>query len=193
MQLLFYKYLVLTGHVEVENLGTFSIAHNAPTYQTVQQTLVAPYQQIAFSSNAITNTSKGFVQYIATQLQVSSATANEQLQQQVQYLYEQVNKLGTDDWYGIGTFKKNNEGELIVLPSNTSVVTTPNITAAKVVRKDATHAIMVGEAEKTNTEMLAYYNDNPIVSGYKWYIAAAVIATFTIAYLVYYYITKGSF
>jgi nucleoid DNA-binding protein len=191
MQTLLYKYLAQVGSVSVDGLGTFSILHNAPTYQTVAASYTAPQLQMVCNMDACT-TSDGFIDYVATQRNTTYTSAKEFILEQVKIVEELISKNEFDEWKGIGLFKKNSEHKIILVP-DTMQSYGQSIIAERVIRKDEVHAITVGETERTNIEMEAYYNNPHQEHNHKWWIGALVIGIASITYLVYYYIQHKNF
>jgi hypothetical protein len=177
MQELLFKYLAQATTVSLEGLGTLQLVHTPPQYQTVEQTFTAPSQYINFEKNAAI-TSPKFIEYVATQKQISNTEAA-----------DLIAKTTKNDWVGIGEFKQNELGEDDFIPYNLNIVTN-KIVAEKVIRKEEEHYITVGEQEKTNTEMSAFYNEEINVAQSKWWIAALLIGLATIGYIIFYYLTN---
>jgi hypothetical protein len=191
MQTLFYKYLAQVGKVSIHGLGTFSILPNAPSYQTIAGHYTAPQVQMVCNYDACI-TSDGFIDYVATQQNITYTAAKTFIIEQAQLVVNLVDKNSFDEWKGIGLFKQNAEQQIILVPDAIPSYL-PNINAKRVVRKDEVHAITVGEQERTNIEMEAYYNEPSTPAHSKWWIAPLVIAIATLAYLVYYYLQYKNF
>ncbi len=179
MQQLLYKYLAQQETVTLEGLGTFKKVTTAPQYQVVEQSFSAPNQHIIFEKNTEFTTPQ-FIEYVATQKQISNNEAA-----------DLITKVDKNSWIGIGEFKQNELGELVFSNSHNNVQGN-KILVEKVIRKDEEHYITVGEQEKTNTEMAAFYNDEYINVKSKWWIAALIIGLLTIGYLIFYYTTSNN-
>jgi hypothetical protein len=191
MQTLLYKYLAQVNTVSIEGLGTFSIINHKPAYQSIASSYTAPQQQLVFNGEHCI-TSEGFIDYVAQQRNTTYTYAKEYIANEVIIMQEIMGKNGFDEWKGIGVFKKNLENSISLVPDDIPIYGQP-ITAERVIRKEAIHAITVGEKESTNIEMEAYYNTAPTHSKQNWWITALVIGIATIAYLVYYYFTHYHF
>ena len=66
----------------------------------------------------------------------------------------------------------------------------PGITAERVIRKNVTHTVRVGEQEKTSEEMqTALHHQSPKAKKEKWWLTAAILAVIGIAAIIFYYTT----
>jgi hypothetical protein len=58
---------------------------------------------------------------------------------------------------GVGDFVKNENGAIDFVPSHIHPLFMPDVTAIRVIRQNAEHAILVGDRETTNTQMSGYF------------------------------------
>ena len=91
---------------------------------------------------------------------------------------------------GIGTFTKEATGEIKFAPVSLAPVFNPSIPAERAIRQDAAHAIMVGDQQTTNVEMVEYFNAQPTVPD-RWWVWAIILATLGIAALLIYFYQNG--
>lgn len=86
---------------------------------------------------------------------------------------------------GIGTFKQSDDGVLNFIPTTLDPIFIPYVDAIRVIRQDATHEILVGDQQSTNTEMTEYYSVKPQLKDIWWIWAIALGAIGLIIILFY--------
>jgi hypothetical protein len=85
---------------------------------------------------------------------------------------------------GVGVFTKSG-ADIDFTPVVLDGSYTPAVTAQRVIRKDAEHALLVGDKQTTNTIMAELLNEQPAAT-YRWWVWALVAAfAGLIAILVY--------
>ncbi len=91
---------------------------------------------------------------------------------------------------GIGTFIKENSGEIRFVPFPVDPIFTSSIAAERVIRQDTTHAILVGENQTTNVKMVEYYGQQKPLKA-QWWVWAIVLATLGIGILLFHIFKYG--
>ncbi|MFT3679354.1 MAG: hypothetical protein QM791_03725 [Ferruginibacter sp.] len=93
---------------------------------------------------------------------------------------------GTVELTGIGIFSKEPSDDTIRFsPLKLDPVFYPPVTAERVIRQDAEHAILVGDKETTNTAMSDFYSEKEKVKD-RWWIWALVLGGIAIGAIAYY-------
>lgn len=188
MQQLVVKYLAQKGTVTIQNMGTFSLEHLTPTLQPIHKTITAPQQHIHYSSSA-SDTCSGFIAYVSQQLHISIADAVDYINNHVSHIKACCVKNGYDAWFALGTFKQKGNGELAFTAIENLSYLQPT-QAVKVVRTSDTHTITVGENQKTNAEMKAFFVPNTTKSNNTWLLISLIAALISIGYILYYYLKQ---
>ncbi len=86
---------------------------------------------------------------------------------------------------GIGTFTESDTGKLNFIATILDPIFTPYAEAIRVIRQDATHEILVGDQQSTNTEMTEYYSAKPQLTNI-WLIWAIVLVTIWLLIILLY-------
>lgn len=94
---------------------------------------------------------------------------------------------------GIGTFTKDEAGEIRFAAVSIDPVFIPPIEVERVARQDlAEHAILVGDQQTTNVAMSEFFNEKQPLQD-KWYVWAIVLAAIAIGILLFYFYQHGVF
>ena len=95
---------------------------------------------------------------------------------------------------GIGTFIKDNAGNIQFIPIKLDVVFAQPVSAIPVIRKDAEYSVLVGDKETTNTAMNEKYNEeteNTFEKKSYWWIWAIVFAAVGLTLITFYIYNSG--
>lgn len=107
-------------------------------------------------------------------------------------LQNHLNEKGNFLLDGIGTFIKSNDGEIAFDPYIVDDIFTPEITAERVIRQDASHNILVGDQQTTSAEMTEYFSEEKPVEKDNWWIWAIVLGAVGVGALLYYFLNNGT-
>lgn len=91
---------------------------------------------------------------------------------------------------GVGTFIKDEDGQIKFTAIQLDEIYTLAVTAERVIRQDAQHNILVGDRETNSNAMAEYFNDSPVITD-RWWVWAIVLGSIAIASLCFYFFTNG--
>lgn len=94
-------------------------------------------------------------------------------------------------WEGIGTFKKDVNGEILFEPFAGKYKLLQPVAAERVIRTDATHALQVGDRERTSNEMTALLGERVHVEKESWWLYALIIAAVSLLLIFFYFYKNG--
>jgi nucleoid DNA-binding protein len=180
------KFLALHHHLSLPGIGNFSVENNAARIDIANRVINPPSEQIKFSSEKL-RPEKLFYNFLGYELNVDEVQAvrsftdfTAQLQSDIQQNKPVVLK-------GIGALKQSST-EIIFEPE-TIPEYLPVLTAERIIRKNVTHLIKVGEEERTSHEMQTVLQEKEqIILEDRWWIPALVFALLGIAGISYYYL-----
>lgn len=93
----------------------------------------------------------------------------------------------------LGNLKKNENNEIELEPLSNLSIYQEDISAQKLVKHNAPHAILVGDKETTREAMQEYYQEDVPVWKSKWWIASVVILVLSgILILLHYFYFNGN-
>jgi hypothetical protein len=179
-------YLAQHKKLQIAPFGEFYLEEQPLTWQAVDEQLAHQGFELTLQPNNLP-TSSSFIAYVSRFTNLSA----EEVKMQLTYIGSQPQV--TFDSLGITLHKQDNGYHISgALPFNNSL---QPVAATKIIRKEQTHNIQVGETQRTNEEMEAFYaNDSGKSVRDNWWISALLIGVITLAYAVYYFLVKkGSF
>ena len=106
-------------------------------------------------------------------------------------------KLKTDGYFameGIGVFKRDSAGDLVFEEQHRLLPVLAPVPAKRVIRKDAKHAILVGDTEKTNVQMSEMLQEPEIsqpVKKDRWLIYAIILFAVGLLMLLFHFYNTG--
>jgi len=158
---------------KLPGIGTLVMVPHAAETDFVNGRIKAPFEKIDFIS----------------------ATPEEDLFNEFSAMSELLkNTLDEDGSFlltGIGTFDKVDNAEVHFTPINIEPVFIQPIEVERVIRQDASHAILVGDQRRTNVEMSDFYSEQP-TNPDRWWIWAIVLAVIGIGALILYFYMEGT-
>lgn len=152
-------------------IGTLSVVQNPAETDFVNTQILAPYPTIHFSPD---KNEKTFNEFSAIS----------------KLIIQDLEQKGEAVLSGIGTFTKAAEDTLIFSPIAPDASFTPAVSAKRVIRQDAEHAILVGDKETSNVVMTEFFNETNAVKDY-WWIWAIALGVIGAGLLIYYFTLYG--
>lgn len=182
---LLYKYLILRGKIYIPDFGCLQLVHIPAVNDFASKKLYPPKTTIHFKNNK-ENISPNLVRYLAEQAKLSEEKATDLLNEFSIQLKKKINAEEKVDWTGLGTITSSENGSFNFqskLPAN---IFFNEISYKHIIRENISHAVRVGEDEKTNTDMENYFIEQKNKSNYKtWGNAAAVLLLVSVLFLFF--------
>ena len=95
-------------------------------------------------------------------------------------------------WDGVGILKTDVTGEVVFEPHQSIVSYLQPVPAERVIRSNAEHTMLVGDRERTNTEMTDYLKEETVyVEKESWWIYALIIAAIALIVIFFHYYKTG--
>ena len=180
------KFLALHHHLSLPGIGNFSVEGCAAQIDIANRVINPPSNKINFSNEKLPP-EKFFYNFLAHELNVDEVHAVRSFTDfttQLQTDFQQNKQVSLK---GIGELKQSND-EIIFEPETMNEYL-PELAAERVIRKNATHMVKVGEQEKTSVEMQSALNvQEKVILEDRWWIPALVFALLGIAGIAYYYL-----
>ncbi|QNA42898.1 DUF4229 domain-containing protein [Lacibacter sediminis] len=145
------RYLSFQKRVSLQGIGTFSVEHLPARLDFPNRLLYAP-EFILHYSSSVTGTDEQFEHWLQKELNVDREEVKT-LQQNLSTEFQRtLSEKGEMTLNGLGVFTKD-EQKLLHFSSLYEAVKGNPVTAEKIIRKNTSHSILVGEQEKTSEEM----------------------------------------
>lgn len=181
------KYLALHYHLSLPGIGNFSVETVPAKINIVDRTILPSINKINFSSDNLPSEKK-FYSFLSEELNVDETQAVRSFTHFVDDIKSELADKKETVLKGIGKLEQQSN-DTINFYADDVVSYFPQLVAERVVRKNTTHTVRVGEQEKSSTEMhetLLLKED--VVYNERWWIPAVILAVIGIAAIAYYYL-----
>lgn len=183
-----YKYLILYKKLNIPGIGSFVIEQIPARLDFLNKQLHSPLPVIRFNlGNAVAD--KHFYEFLAKEKGWQEWEAVRQFNELVFDLKNAVNTKGTVELPGIGSLKKEFADTYSFHPMSSVQSYLPDVAAERIIRKNTTHSVKVGDAEKSSTEMQELLSAEKTKKA-QWIKYAIILALAGAAVIAYYYATK---
>ncbi|MEP6846253.1 MAG: hypothetical protein ABI861_09630 [Panacibacter sp.] len=179
------KYFALYKKMVLPGIGYFNTTTQPAHLEFVEKTLHAPSYSITFRQDE-TADDTGFISFLIKETGLDQYEAASSFSQFIAQLKEKLQSGTALQLPGLGVLTNNDSIYSFTAESLEQFF--PGITAEKVIRQNAQHAVRVGEDEKNSTEMHALLNREIVKD--RWWIGATVLAVIGVAAILYYYLSR---
>lgn len=192
MQEIFASYLVQKKQCSIPLIGTFKINTQPAELDIANKQILPPADEIIFSEGA-DYLADDLTHYFCYLKNLSPHEAEEKIHH---WCLHSKSKLDSGEeiiFDSIGSLKKNEAGSIYFQRKN-GVKFFENISAERVVHKNAEHAVLVGDRETTSSAMSEYYKDVPLMlRKSSWKLWAIILFILSLVILgIYFYNHKFS-
>ena len=180
---LIVRFLSTHKRVSLKGIGSFSVEHLPARLDFPNRLLHAPETILHFTAEA--EEDAAFDQWLVQELRQSSDEIKTLRQNFTEEFKRILNSRNEVEFAGIGRFEKD-ENQLIHFTSAFETIVGMPVVAEKIIRKNTSHSIRVGEEEKTNVEMeelLLRKQRKPL--NLWWLIAIALFVSALVAILLF--------
>jgi len=190
MQELFASYLVQKKECSIPLIGKFKINTQPAELDIANKQILPPADEIIFSEHA-DYLSDELTNYISFSENLSPHEAEEKIHH---WCLQSKSKLDSGEkiiFDSIGSLQKNAAGTIFFLRKN-GVKFFENISAERVIHKNAEHAVLVGDRETTSSAMNEYYNDVPLlIRKSSWKLWALILFILSLVIIAVYFYNHG--
>ncbi|MDP9229764.1 MAG: hypothetical protein M3O67_03705 [Bacteroidota bacterium] len=183
-----YQYLIQHKQVSLPGIGTFLLNRKTAQADFANKLFLPPSYSFVLDRNKDTPKKKLFI-WLSAVLNISEWDAIKKVNDFSFELKNQVNAGNDIKWKGIGVFRKGLAGD-IKFESEQLVFEQP-VPGEKIIRENAEHTMMVGEWERTSTEMTELLAQPGKETKRSYWLTGAIIIGILIIFLVLYFFEHG--
>jgi nucleoid DNA-binding protein len=184
MQQQIASYLFQNKTCPLPGFGTLSLSHSTATLDFTDRSIRAPKPIINFE-NAETDTT-GLLNYLAATTGADQHEASTALDHFCDDLKKEMAEQSNVKLDNIGNFSVDSSGKISFTPEELPPVFLQPVHAERVIHPDAEHQILVGDKEKTNTQMTELLAPKTAAKD-RWWIWAIVLGVISVLLLVIYF------
>jgi hypothetical protein len=169
------SYLVQHKSINIPGLGTIYLETVPARNDFVNRKLWPPFQIYRFDKY-FDAPDKEFFTYLATHKKIPDYDA---IRWYNEFSYNLRSSIRNNDhavWEGVGIFRQDGSGEIVFEENRLYNNILPAVTAERVIRSNASHAMVVGDRETTTTKMSELLSEETHVEKESWWIYALIIA-----------------
>lgn len=178
-----YQYFILNKNLFLPSIGRFTIESGKASLNFIDKQIPPPVPVINFEEDGIAE-NNNLLRFLSYNMQVAEEHVEKMFKNFAAALQSELNVSNIITLPGIGTITKD-AGNTSFSEKTDINTYFPVITIEPVIRKDADHKIMVGDAEKSSVIMQQQLAV-PVLAK-RWWIPAAVLAVIGFAALIFYY------
>lgn len=167
-----HEYLRCHKVLQLQGFGRLERVELPATIDFANQQILPGMHRMLYS--ATVTEAHQFGEWLQQSYQLSTEAAAHWCSRFVASFQTQLQQQGSVNLPLIGVFRRH-EGTVVFVPHAHPVQLLPNITAHRVIRKDAQHNIRVGDAERSNTEMQEWLHEQHTVRRSWWWAGALVL------------------
>jgi hypothetical protein len=178
------KYLFLKKSIPLPGLGTICMESIPATIDASTRSILPPVYRFRFDK-FFDSPDKDLFAYLSAQQNISDYEALRQYNDFAYSLRDRLNYSREALWEGLGKLIKDDMGEIHFESSISNPSFLLPVPAEKVVRANAKHMLLVGDRERSNSEMNEWFAEEPVHGNRLWWmvallggIAAALIIMF---------------
>jgi len=165
------KYLFLHKSIPLPGLGTICMESQPATLDASTRTILPPTYRFRFDKFS-DSPDKNLFNYLSSQQQISDYEALRQYNDFAYSLRDRLNYYREAPWEGLGVLRKDDSGEIHFETSILNPFFLQAVPAEKVVRANAKHMLLVGDRERSNSEMSSWFAEEPIHGNRLWWLIA---------------------
>lgn len=189
---LLYRYFSLSGNVSIPGVGALTQTRIAAVNEFIGRRMIPPYNTMKFNpGNHETSTEQtDYIGYHSGKDRESVLSGLRILGEALLKHLQVEKKL---EWKGIGIFSIAENGEILFLPNSIAPDFFSPVEYVHVLRKNAEHSIIVGDGERTSSDMEVFFEVQRTNAGKNKWQKAALMLLIVSALLLLMRFTIGSF
>ena len=181
-----YCFLIRHKELNVPGIGTFLLERKAARADFLNKCIHAPVHSISLLNSNVAASKKVF-SWLSRSLNISERDAVIRFNEFAFDLKKKIDEGSIIKWKGVGSLEKI-ENQINFLPEE--VVIEKPVPAEKVIREHAEHTMLVGEQERTSTEMENWFHRTE-KKVFRWWIVALILVGLLIAFIGWHFYENG--
>jgi hypothetical protein len=167
------RYLFLNKSIPVPGLGTICMESQPAAIDASTRSILPPAYRFRFDK-FFDSPDKDLFTYLSAQQNISDYEALRQYNDFAFSLRDRLNYFREAPWEGLGILKKDDMGDIHFETSISNPFFLQPVPAEKVVRANAKHMMLVGDRERSNSEMSDWFAEEPVHGNRLWWLVALI-------------------
>ena len=184
-------YLFQHRSISIPGLGTIYLETFPAHVDVADRTVLPPVYRFRFDKY-FDAPEREFFAYLATQGKMLDFEA---IKWYNEFAFDLRNRIKNEDevrWQGIGILRKDDAGNILLESASAPDFFQHPVAAMKVKHRDAVHTMLVGDRERTSSEMNEWLQDETTSrKRLSWWVIALVLVVVALAILAWQFYTHG--
>lgn len=185
-----YRFLIKYKKLDLPGIGTIALHLQSSRSEITDRHFSAPGYFFTLESGDEIPRGKLF-SWLASHFGITDGEAVIQFNQFIFDLTRKLKEGKEIHWEKIGSFQKELSGEIKFTSVNEGVSWLENVPGQKIIRENVEHRMLVGEVEKTSTEMNVLLNSVSEERKYQWWIWPVAVVVAIFIFLGWYFSEHG--
>jgi len=184
------RYLFLHKSIPVPGLGTICMESQPASIDASTRSILPPAYRFRFDKFS-DSPDKNLFNYLSAQQHISDYEALRQYNDFAYSLRDRLNYFREAPWEGLGVLKKDDMGEIHFESSILNPFFLQPVPAEKVVRANAKHMLLVGDRQRSNSEMSDWLAEEPVHGNRLWWLVALLGGIAAVFVIMMHFSTHG--
>jgi hypothetical protein len=172
---LLHEYLVESRSLDLPGTGRLQMQSKPAVFDVANQRLEPPYTELRFEQQE-TGKNTMLASFLAQQLKLSAEQAQQVFDAFCGKLAADVREHGKLYWPHLGEFSRQDDGNISFTTMPAVSAINEAVPAIRVIRQGKTHTMVVGDRERTSTQMQEFLIEQAAYRpADRWWIPALVI------------------
>ncbi len=180
------EYLLTNKCCPLPGIGELQFQTKSATYSQMEQTMIPPMPEVVLVRRNVEEES--LLDFISNYGGLTLAETRVELKKWCDNLLNMES--GERFVKGVGSFYIDAAGRLQFRSQTLHSSLLPEVSAERVIRKEASHQILVGDKESTSVQMTEYFQEAGKVKRQRWWIAAAIMGAIAAIAISAYFATS---
>jgi hypothetical protein len=187
-----YRFLVRYRRVDLPGIGAVALQMQSSRSEFVNRSFLPPAYFFSLEKGKDTPPRKLF-SWLAINFSLSERDAVLKFNDFILGLQNQLEAGQEVAWDGVGVFKKEATGEINFKSFRNNLSFLEEVIAEKVIRENAEHTVLVGEFEKTSTQMTEMLSGDVVVKekSFYWWVWPLAAIIVILIFLGWYFSEHG--
>ncbi|HEY9362171.1 MAG TPA: hypothetical protein VIQ00_02835 [Chitinophagaceae bacterium] len=190
MDELLYQFLIQYKKLSLPGIGSLIVLRQPAQSDFFNKAFSAPAFSFAFDQKQDASSKKLF-SWLSTLLGCTDDEAIKKINDFCIDLKSRLHEQRSIQWSGVGSFKTDEEGNISFEPETKRFFFEKDIIAEKVLRANPEHRMMVGEVEKTSSQMTELLSQPEEIKRSNWWVWPLIIGIIAITFIGWYFSTHG--
>jgi hypothetical protein len=185
-----YRFLVKYKRLDLPGIGIIALQTQPAKSEFVNRSYSPPKYFFRFERGEKIPSEKLF-SWLASHFNITESEAVIRFNDFIFDLNRQLKEGKEISWYNVGSFQKENTGEIQFQAVKKELSRLDSVAAKKVTRENAEHTMLVGESERTSTQMADILADSSSAKNNYWWIGPLGLLITILIFLGWYFSEHG--